>query len=155
MNNKIKLFIAIIIPMIVWAISWFATSNSISSWYTYLEKPFFNPPNWIFWPVWTILYIIIWISFYIVWKNNFWIKKITTKIIYFLQLFFNFTWSFSFFYFENPLLWLVNISILWILIVLNIYYFYKINKTSGLILIPYLLWVSFASLLNLYIFLLN
>lgn len=155
MNNKIKLFIAIIIPIIVWAISWFATSNSISSWYTYLEKPFFNPPNWIFWPVWTILYIIIWISFYIVWKNNFWIKKITTKIIYFLQLFFNFTWSFSFFYFENPLLWLVNISILWILIVLNIYYFYKINKISWLILIPYLLWVSFASLLNLYIFLLN
>ncbi len=155
MNNIIKFILSVLLPVIIGAISGFATNDAINGWYTTLDKPFFNPPNWLFWPVWSILYILIWIAFYLVWKNNFWKNSFQTKIIYFSQLFFNFTWSFSFFYFESPLLGLINIFILWILIAVNIKYFYKINKVSGIILIPYLLWVSFASALNAAIFLLN
>lgn len=155
MNNIIKCIISILIPVILWAIAWFATSSSINDWYILLEKPFFNPPNWIFGPVWSILYILIWISFFLVWKKDFWKFPQKAKIIYFLQLFFNFTWSFSFFYFENPVLGWINIVILLWLIVANISLFYKINKTAWILLIPYLLWVSFATILNISIILLN
>jgi len=155
MNNKIKLIISILIPVLIWAISWFATSNSINDWYILLEKPIFNPPNWIFWPVWTTLYIMIGISFYLVWKKWFWKYKNKTKIIYTIQLILNFLWSFSFFYFENIWLWLINIILLWIVIIINIYYFYIIDKKAWIILIPYLLWVSFASILNISLYLLN
>lgn len=155
MKNIYKLIISVLIPVIIWASAWFLTSDSINNWYVFLEKPFFNPPNWIFWPVWTILYIMIWFSFFLVWKKWFW--KNTKKIIwvYFLQLFFNFTWSFSFFYFQNPLLWLINIILLLFLIIYNIYLFYSIDKKSAYLLVPYLLWVSFATILNLSILILN
>lgn len=150
-----KLIISIIIPLLIGFISSYFTFGSIETWYLWLEKPSFNPPNWIFGPVWTILYIMIWFSFYIVWKKWFWENKKVTKYIYFIQLILNFLWSFSFFYLENPLLWLINIILLWIFIILNIYYFFKVNKYAWIILIPYLLWVSFASILNLYLFILN
>lgn len=155
MNNITKFIISIWTPVIIWAIAWFATSSSIDNWYILLEKPFFNPPNWIFWPVWTILYVLIWVSFFLIWKKDFWKNKKLVWIIYALQLLLNFLWSFSFFYFQNPLLWGINIILLLILIVVNIFIFYKIDKTAGLLLIPYLLWVWFATLLNFSIILLN
>lgn len=150
-----KLIISIFSVLIIWIVSSYFTSSSIETWYLLLEKPSFNPPNWIFWPIWTTLYIMIWISFYLVWDKWFWKEKKISKTIYFIQLFLNFTWSFTFFYLENPLLWLINIFILWIFIILNIIYFYKINKVSWLLLLPYFLWVSFASILNYNIFILN
>lgn len=155
MKNIYKLIISVLIPVVIWASVWFLTSDSINNWYAFLEKPFFNPPNWVFWPVWSILYIMIWLSFFLVWKKWFW--KNSKKIIwvYSAQLFFNFTWSFSFFYFENPLLWLINIILLLFLIIHNIYLFYWIDKKSAYLLVPYLLWVSFATLLNLAILVLN
>lgn len=155
MNKYIKLIISIWVPLLIWFTSSYFTFTSINDWYLNLNKPSFNPPNWIFWPVWTSLYILIWISFYLVWINNFWKEKLKVKIIYFLQLFFNFTWSIAFFYLHSPLLWLVNIAILWILILLNIIYFYRVKKLAWYLMIPYILWVSFASLLNFYIFILN
>lgn len=150
-----KLAISIILVLLIWFVSSYFTASSIDNWYALLEKPSFNPPNWIFWPVWTTLYIMIWISFYLVWNNWFWKNKNLTKTIYFIQLALNFSWSFTFFYLENPFLWLINIAFLWIFIILNIYYFYKINRYAWLLLIPYLLWVSFASILNYYLFILN
>lgn len=155
MNKYTKILLSIWLPLLIWFISSYFTLNSIESWYMTLNKPFFNPPNWIFWPVWTLLYILIWISFYIVWNKWFWKNKNKLKAVYFLQLFLNFTWSISFFYLENPLLGLINIISLWILIIYNIILFYKVDKKAGFLLIPYLLWVSFASILNLYIYLLN
>lgn len=155
MNKYTKILISIWLPLLIWLISSYFTLNSIESWYMTLNKPFFNPPNWIFWPVWTFLYILIWISFYLVWNKWFWKNENNLKTIYFLQLFLNFLWSISFFYLENPLLWLINIIALWIVILYNIVLFYKVDKKSGFLLIPYLLWVSFASILNLYIYLLN
>lgn len=155
MNKYTKILFSIWLPLLVWFISSYFTLNSIEKWYLALNKPFFNPPNWIFGPVWTILYIMIWISFYIVWNKWFWVNKNKVKIVYFIQLFLNFLWSFSFFYLENPILWLINIIILWLIIIYNIYLFYKIDKKAGFLLIPYLLWVSFATMLNLAIYLLN
>ncbi len=155
MKNIYKLIISVLIPVVVWVLVWFLTSDSINSWYIFLEKPFFNPPNWVFWLVWTVLYIMIWLSFFLVWKSWFWknIKKIIW--IYSVQLFFNFTWSFAFFYFQNPFFGLINIILLLFLIIYNIYLFYQIDKKSAYLLIPYLLWVSFATLLNLSILILN
>ncbi len=155
MKKYTKILISIWLPVLIGSISSYFTLNSIESWYMTLNKPFFNPPNWIFWPVWTLLYVLIWISFYLVWNKWFWRNKNKLKTVYFLQLFLNFLWSFSFFYLENPLLWLINIIFLWIFILYNIFLFYKIDKKSWILLIPYLLWVSFASILNLYIYLLN
>lgn len=155
MNKYLKVIISILLPLIVWFLSSYFTINSIDSWYIALNKPTFNPPNWIFWPVWTTLYIMIWISFYFVWNKWFWKEPNKLKIIYFLQLFFNFTWSISFFYLENPFFWLINIIILWFLIIYNIILFYKVDKKAWYLLIPYLLWVTFASFLNFSIYILN
>lgn len=155
MNKYTKILFSIWLPILVWFISSYFTLNSIENWYMDLNKPFFNPPNWIFWPVWTLLYIMIWISFYIVCNKWFWVNKNRVKIVYFIQLFLNFLWSFSFFYLENPLLWLINIIILWLVIIYNIILFHKVDKKAWFLLIPYLLWVSFATMLNLAIYLLN
>ena len=155
MNKIWKFIISLGIPLAIGAIASFATASWINSWYIMLEKPFFNPPNWIFWPVWTLLYIFIWVAFFRVWNKDFWRFPKSTKIIYFLQLFLNFLWSFSFFYFENPLLWLINIVGLLIIIILNIVYFYKTDTIAWILLVPYLLWVSFATILNFSIFILN
>lgn len=155
MKNIIKIIIAVWIPLLLWFIASQFTILYIESWYVYVAKPFFNPPSWIFWPVWTILYIMIGISFYLVWKDDFWKKKTRLLIIYFLQLALNFAWSFSFFYFWNPLLGLINIIILLVFIWLNIKVFYDVKKSAGYLLIPYLLWVMFATVLNFSIFILN
>lgn len=155
MNKFIKIIISILLPLLIWAVSSYFTFTAIDSWYMTLNKPSFNPPNWIFWPVWTTLYILIWISFFLVWDKWFWKQEIKLKIVSFLQLFLNFMWSFSFFYLESPLFWLINIWGLWLVIIYNIILFYRVDKKSGLLLIPYLFWVSFASLLNFYIMILN
>jgi benzodiazapine receptor len=155
MNKIFKLFISISIPLLIGFSSSFFTLESINSWYMTLEKPFFNPPNWIFGPVWTILYILIGISFFLIWQE----KKILTlskeNIIFSCQLFLNFIWSILFFGLQSPLLSLIDIIFLWILIYLNIYFFWKIRNLAGYILIPYILWVSFATILNLSIVILN
>ena len=156
-NKAVKLLISLAAPIIIWAISWLATSTGIDSWYLTLTKPVFNPPNWIFGPVWSMLYLMIWYSFYQIWDKFWTLKKIPNKVkgIYALQLFLNFMWSITFFGMQNPWLWLINILVLWVVILINISLFYKIKKSAGLLLVPYIFWVSFASLLNYAIFILN
>ncbi len=127
----------------------FFTISSIPTWYATLNKPFFSPPNWVFAPVWTILYILMGISLYLVWK-----KKIVPTVFW-IQLILNALWSIIFFGMRNPVLAMVNIIALWISIFLTIKAFNKINKLSGQLLYPYLTWVSFATILNLAIVLLN
>lgn len=124
------------------------------TWYATLNKPFFSPPNWIFGPVWTILYIIMGVSLYLVWVSK---SKLKQKGInlFLIQLGLNVLWSVIFFGLKNPVLALVDIVALWGVIFLTIKSFYKINKLAGNLLIPYLLWVSFATLLNLSIVVLN
>lgn len=125
------------------------TISSIPTWYATLNKPFFSPPNLIFGPVWTILYILMGISLYLVWTKR------RVPLIFWAQLILNAIWSIIFFGFKNPTLALADIIALWIAIILTIKAFYKINKLAGQLLIPYLLWVSFATILNLAIVILN
>lgn len=146
-----KLIISIIIPFIASAIGGFFT---ISTWYVDLNKPSFNPPSWVFGPVWTILYLMIGISLYLVWVD----KAKDKNLAYYafgIQIFLNTIWSMLFFGLRNPLLAFIEIIFLWIAIVVNIVYFYKINKKAAYLLIPYILWVSFAAVLNFSIFYLN
>lgn len=127
----------------------FFTISSIPTWYATLNKPFFSPPNWVFGPVWTTLYILMGISLYLVWQK----KKVPS--IFWIQLALNAVWSIVFFGLHSPFLALLTIIALWVTIVSTIKSFSKISKLSGNLLIPYLLWVSFASILNLSIVFLN
>ncbi len=135
----------------------FFTVQSIPTWYQTLNKPLLSPPNWIFAPVWTTLYILMGISLYLVLISKFKDKNYKNKAltIFGIQLILNAVWSIIFFGFKNPALAFVDIAALWVAIILTIKVFYKINKLAGNLLIPYLLWVTFATFLNLTIVILN
>ena len=132
------------------------TISAIPTWYAALNKPEFSPPNFIFGPVWTILYILMGISFYLIWVKGTQKKAVKNALILFLvHLFFNASWSIVFFGVHLIFLALINIIILWILIIALIIKFSKINKKAAILLSPYLLWVSFATILNYNIWILN
>ncbi|MFA5856749.1 MAG: TspO/MBR family protein [Candidatus Pacearchaeota archaeon] len=154
--NILKLILSIIISQLAGFIGSIFTFNSVNSWYLTLNKPFFNPPSWIFGPVWVSLYFLIGISFYLIWNNGF--KSKTSKLalgFFITQLILNSLWSIIFFGLKSPLFAFIEIILLWISIVLTMYYFSKISKTATYLLIPYILWVSFASILNLAMVILN
>jgi benzodiazapine receptor len=151
----LKLIISITIPLLIGFFGSIFTSQSINTWYVTLQKPEFNPPNWIFAPVWTILFIFIGISFFWVWQQNFGGQKTKAITIYSIQLILNWLWSILFFGLQKPLYSFIEIIILLIIIIVNAVIFYRITPKAGYILIPYILWVSFASVLNLFIVLLN
>ncbi len=145
-----KLILSLAIPLATGGLSALLTKDSMSS-FDSMAKPPLSPPSWVFPVVWTILFIMMGLAFYLVLIS----KKPSSQAlsIYFSQLFFNFFWSIIFFNLKLYLfsfLWLVA---LWILILVNIFLFYKINKVAGYLLIPYLLWASFALYLNLAIYL--
>ncbi len=152
MVKIIKLIFSIFLCQLVGLIGSVFTTPAISSWYAYLNKPSFSPPNWLFGPVWLSLYTLMGMSFYLVWqkKNN----QVAIKV-FLAQLVLNSLWSIIFFGLRQPFWALVEIIFLWFLILLTILKFKKISRLASLLLIPYLLWVSFASLLNFYIFKLN
>ncbi len=156
MKNFWRFLLAIALPLIVGAIGGFFTSSSVKTWFPTLIKPSFNPPAWLFAPVWTILYILMGISFFLVWAKAAESRKKTIGLsFYFAQLFFNFCWSFLFFYARQPGWALVDILVLWILIALTMFWFAKLYKPAAWLLVPYLLWVSFATALNFAIWQLN
>ncbi len=155
-NKYIKLAIFIIIPLFVGFIGSIFTTPNIPTWYTSLIKPVFNPPNWIFGPVWTILYILMGVAAFLIWQKGIKKKKVKVAIyIFAAQLFLNMLWSILFFGLQNPLLAFIEIIILWALILLTIIKFSEISKKAAYLLIPCILWVSFAVILNLFIYLLN
>lgn len=152
-KNISKLIISIALCLSAGALGSLFTSSSIPTWYAALQKPAFNPPSWIFGPVWTLLYIMMGIALYLVWTNK---KKSKTAITIFgIQLALNALWSILFFGLKSPLYAFIDIIALWITILLAIIYFYKTSKTAAYLLIPYILWVSFASVLNFYLMILN
>ena len=155
MMNFKKLEISLIIPLAIGFTGSFFTSSSVNTWYTTLNKPSFNPPNWIFAPVWTILFIMMGVSLYLVWTAPDSASKKTAYLIFATQLILNVTWSGLFFALQRPLYAGIEIIILWIVILINIVKFYSISKPAGWLLVSYILWVSFASYLNWQIFLLN
>ena len=132
------------------------TISAIAGWYQFLHKPFFSPPNWLFGPVWTVLYACMGIALYLVWSKGSRKKTVNTAIQLFLvQLGFNFLWSLLFFGLRSPILGLADIFLLLTFIVFTMRAFLPLSKTAFYLLVPYLAWVSFATLLNLAIVLLN
>jgi len=157
---NIRLFFSclfgVLVSNTVGYVSGFATRSSVNTWYKYLNKPVFNPPDWIFMPVWIILYFLMGISFGIFFSYGFGKKKQRVgTIAFFLQLFFNGMWSVVFFGFKNIFLGLVTILILIASIVFCINEFRKVNIFSSYLMLPYFLWVCFASILNISIFVMN
>ena len=150
------LIFSILISQLAGIIGSLATTPAIPEWYVHLNKPFFNPPNWIFGPVWITLYTLMGISLYLIWIKNGKKKKHNTIIAFFLtHLVFNSLWSIIFFGLKNLGLAFLLILILWAMIFTLINKFKEINKTAAYLLFPYLAWVSFATLLNFAIWQLN
>lgn len=148
--NFTNLGISIAIPLVIGFIGSIATASSVKTWYvTTLVKPTFNPPSWVFGPVWTFLFVLMGISLYIARS-----KKINLKW-YWIQLFLNLAWSLLFFGLKLPLIAFIEIVILWIAILMNIKSFWPKSKAAAILLFPYLFWVSFASFLNFTIARLN
>lgn len=155
MNKYLKLALCIIVPLLIGGISGFATATSINDWYIDINKPSFNPPNYLFGPVWTTLYILMGISFYMILQSPKTELRKKAVAIFCIQLFLNFCWSFIFFKFQLLGLAFIEIIFMLLSIITMITVFYKINKTAALLQTPYLLWVSFASVLNGSIWYLN
>lgn len=154
--NYLKLLISILICQLAGIIGSFFTVSSVNGWYAALIKPSFNPPSWIFSPVWITLYLLMGISLYLVWvnKSNHNSKKVA-YIIFGAQLFLNSLWSILFFGLRSPLAAFIEIIILWFAILFTMIYSYRISKISSYLLIPYIAWVSFAAVLNLSLLYLN
>lgn len=155
-SKQIKFIVSLILPLVAGFVGSIFTTPAINSWYTTLIKPSFNPPNWIFGPVWTFLFILMGISLYIVWtsdinKN----KKRVAMVVFFGHLVLNTLWSIIFFGLNNPFFAFVEIVILWISILITAFLFFRIKKIAGILFIPYIVWVSFASVLNFSIWQLN
>ncbi len=152
----LRLIVAVVVSLSAGIIGSIFTSPAIPGWYAALQKPVLNPPGWVFAPVWTILYILMGISLFLIWREGVKKKEIKTAIIiFFVQLFLNASWSFVFFGMKNPGWALVNIISLWLIIITMTILFHKINKKAAYLLIPYIIWISFASYLNYAIWILN
>lgn len=150
-----KYLYAIAITLITGAVAGIVTASEVGSWYAAIQKPSFNPPNYIFGPVWTALYILMGIALAIVWRKPAEPARNMAMKFFFLQLLLNFLWSFIFFYFHLTGWALVEIIILWLCIFITIILFYKQSKTAAWLMVPYILWVSFATVLNAAIWQLN
>lgn len=152
----VKMIICVFICELIGFSSGLATASSISDWYVTLEKPFFNPPNWIFAPVWTILYALMGIAAALVWDKGFQRSDVKAALgIFAVQLILNAAWSFIFFGMRNPALALVEILLLLLVLFITIRMFWRIRNRAGALLFPYFLWVSFATILNSSIWYLN
>ncbi len=150
-----KALIAIIICQLAGIIGSFFTVSSVSTWYVTLVKPEFNPPSWVFGPVWITLYTLMGISLYLVWKKKDKQDVTPALLVFFAQLVLNAIWSIIFFGLQSPFYAFIIIVFLWVLIAGSMYFFYRISKTAAYLLIPYILWVSFAAVLNYFIWMLN
>ena len=156
MKNLVNLVISVAGCELVGLLGTPFTISAIPTWYVTLNRPFFAPPNWLFAPAWTLLYFLMGVAFYLIWKQDWKKKRIRAAgLIFLAQLGFNFLWSPVFFGLRAPLLGLIVIIALWLLIVLTMKKFFPLSKPAFYLLVPYLLWVSFATILNAAIVVLN
>jgi len=154
-NQIRKLIASLLLPLGIGGVAGMFTTEAIPGWYASLNQPSFNPPNWVFGPVWTTLYIILGISLFLIWKLPPSKQRNQAILIFMAQLLLNFCWSFIFFYFKMIGLALIDILALWIMILVMLIRFYKLKPLAAYINIPYLLWVTFAAALNGAYFFLN
>ena len=152
----LKLVISIIICESAGFIGSLFTTPAIPSWYATLVKPSFTPPNGVFAPVWTTLFLLMGISAFLVWRKGIENPRVNLALrLFIIQLILNSLWSVLFFGLRSPLLGFIEIMLLWTFILLTILYFFKVSKVAGILLLPYILWVSFAAVLNFSIWRLN
>ena len=157
MKKMLRYALPVVLCLAVGYVSGEVTKENIATWYVHLNKPFFNPPNWIFAPVWTILYLLMGFAAGKVWNDESSSKEVIKKALLFFsaQLALNAAWSYLFFGWHNPLLALLEIILLALMIYETYVQFKKINKDAGYLLLPYLAWVGFATILTASIWWLN
>jgi benzodiazapine receptor len=149
-KTMIELALSIAVCLSAGIIGSLFTTPALPEWYAHLHKPLFTPPSWLFAPVWTILFILMGIAAFLIWKKGLKNKEVRLALDLFgIQLALNIFWSIAFFGLKSTLGGFLVIIILWLAIFLTIKRFYKLSGTAGLLLLPYIVWVSFAALLNL------
>ena len=156
MPDILKLIISLVLCQLAGVLGSVLTGPSISTWYATLKKPSFAPPNWLFGPVWITLFVLMGIALYLVWRQGVASPEVRIGLLIFvIQLLLNIAWSAAFFALRSPLGGLVVIGLLWVAILLTIISFSRVSTAAGLLLAPYILWVSFAALLNASLWALN
>ena len=156
LSNPLKLIIALTVPLSVGWIGSLFTTPEINGWYSSLAKPALNPPNWIFGPVWTTLFILMGIAAFLIWRRGLNNKNVQAALaIFVFQLFLNVFWSLLFFGIHSPMVAFTEIISLWLAILALILAAYRVSRPAAYLLIPYVFWVSFATYLNYAIWQLN
>ena len=156
MANALRFLISVTLPLIVGGLSGFATARGVQEWYPSLSKPPFNPPSWVFGPVWTLLYVMMGVAFYLVWQKGWDNEVVRVALVLFLvQLTLNGLWSILFFGMQSPGLAFAEILVLWLAIAATIVWFWRVSPVAGILLLPYEAWVTFAALLNGSLWILN
>jgi tryptophan-rich sensory protein len=151
----IGLIVALAICFAVAGVASLATTPEIPGWYARLKKPSWTPPNWLFGPVWTTLYAAMAVAAWLVWRRGGWRENSTALALFIIQLALNFAWSFIFFRFHQTGLAFAEIVLLWVAIAATIVRFASVSKVAAALMVPYLLWVTYASALNFAIWRLN
>jgi tryptophan-rich sensory protein len=152
----VYIIISVTLCLVIGFLASTATQSSVNDWYPTLNKPSFNPPNYLFAPIWTVLYVLMGVSAGWVWSKGFYHKWVKTGLYFFgFQLLLNASWSIAFFGFKAPFIALLIIVALLLMILLTIRWFMVVSKLAAYLLVPYLLWVCFATVLNYAIWTLN
>jgi benzodiazapine receptor len=154
--DTVRLIVSILLCECAGFLGSIATTPQIPRWYAGLVKPSFTPPAWLFAPVWTTLYFLMGVSLFLVWRIGLGHGRVKAALsVFAAQLILNVLWSFAFFGWRSPLAGLVVIAALWVMIVLTIMSFSRLSMAAAVLLVPYILWVSFAAVLNAAIYRLN
>ena len=149
MAGILKFVVSIAAPLVVAAVSGVSTARSVRDWYPMLEKPFFTPPSWLFGPVWTVLYVAMGVALFLVWREGWDRPDVRVAVALFaVQLLLNGLWSIVFFGMRAPGAALIEIVVLLAAIVVTTVAFWRISTPAGVLLTPYIAWVSFATALN-------
>ena len=156
MSEIVRLAVAVVVPQAVGITAALATSEPVRRWYPTLSKPAWTPPDWLFGPAWTLLYLLMGIASYLVWREGLDIPAVRWALTaYGVQLALNMAWSFLFFGARSPLAGLVDIALLWVAVLATLLLFLQVDDVAGWLLAPYLAWVTFAGALNLAIWRMN
>ena len=155
-RDIVRLIVSIVVCQLAGGLGAIFTTPAIPTWYASLNKPPFNPPNWVFFPVWTLLYTLMGIAAFLVWRKGLDQRRVRVALgLFGIQLILNLAWTIIFFGLHSLFGAVIAILFLWIFILVNIVTFWRISKPAGALLIPYILWVSFAGLLNVSVWMLN
>lgn len=155
-QDIIKLVVSIVACQLAGLIGSVFTASAIPTWYAALQKPAFTPPNWLFGPAWFTLYVLMGIAAFLIWRQGLASKEVKLALVIFtIQLILNALWSVAFFGFRSPLAGIVVITLLWVAILFTLIKFFRLSVPAGVLLLPYILWVSFAAVLNIAIWQLN